>query len=570
MNDSLCKLFSLIKKYRFNSVFFSYFRYTLLLMIVPLVIVVTFMTQSTYSSVKSQIEEKGLHSYERSTYLLDNTIENLNNIFNQLISDAEITYLLSADTSVASPFTLRKSVSKFHSFSRNIVIGNEMFDSIFLYSKKNGYVYSTNSSNTIDDFFNLDWYEAYKKNSGSNTACPTVIDNEKAASIVMDVYHDASSVGVVVFNIKKSYLDSFFDDLSDPEFNFNAYLSSGDQRIYSYEGTLLNSEKTSQNLSYRHEISGFPLSFEIFIESDLASRTLNQMIPIIYSYFILILFSVIFIAFLCSLKFYKSIANIVASIESAYPTASSSSEIHDEINYIKNNITYILLHSIDVEKELVSHFSKLKKAQTIALQSQINPHFLFNTLNLINEIIIEDCGADTEAVRVVKELSELLNISLDTKSHTTTVDSELNYVKKYIDIELVRNDYNFSVEWDIQTEVLYAGTLKMVLQPILENAIFHGISTLDDIPGKIIVRAYEENSRLVFSVTDNGIGFDESRLYEIEEKLRSTELAESRHIGLSNVNSRIRLLYGNEYGCSLKTSPEGTTVTITQPLNYKY
>ncbi len=563
MNNSLRNLFSLIKKYRFNSIFFSYFRYTLLLMILPLLVVIVFVTQSTYANIASEIEEKGVHYYERSSSLSVNTIETLNNIYNQFISEDEVSYLLSTDTSEVSPFSLRKSISKVHSFSRNIIISNEMFDSIFLYSKKNDYVYATNGSNSIDKFFNQEWYEAFKENSDSNVACSTVIDNENVISIVMNIYNDVSSDGVVVFNIKKSYFNTFFDALDESGLNLAATFTSGGQKIYSY------GNMPTENI-YRHEVEGFPLSLEMALSPDIVALTARRMLPIIYSYFILIIFSVIFIAFLCSLKFYKSIANIVTSIESAYPSATSSSESLDEINYIKNNITDILLHSLDIEKELVSHFSKLKKAQSIALQSQINPHFLFNTLNLINEIIIEDCGADTEAVKVVKELSELLSIALDTKNHATTVDSELNYAKKYIDIELVRNDYNFSVEWDIEPDVLYSGTLKMILQPILENAIFHGISTLDETPGKITVRAFKENSNLVFSITDNGIGLDDTRLCEIEKILNSTELVESKHIGLSNVNFRIKLFYGSEYGCSLKTTSEGTTVTITHPLTFKY
>ena len=567
MNNARQKILPLIRKYRFNSIFFSYFRYTLALMIVPLIVVIVFMAQNTYNSVRSETESESYRVYERLCYLSDNIIENLNNIYNQLLSDDEITCLLSSDTSEVSPFNLLKSVSKFDSFSSNILISNDMFNSIFLYSEKNGYVYSTDSSNTIDDFFNLDWYEAYIKNSKNNTVCHSSIENEKVISFVMNIYSDTPAAGAMVFNIKKSYLDSFFEDINESDFNFCSYFFSGNEMVYSFGDASRAKAESSCALSHSHEVKGFPLSSELFLMCNLKKLTLREMLPIIYSYFILIIFSVIFVAFLCSLKFYKSIANIVTSIENAYPTASLGSESTDEINYIKSNITDILLRSMDVEKELVSHFSELKKAQSIALQSQMNPHFLFNTLNLVNSIIIEDCGGDTEAVRVIKELSELLSTSLDTKNYIIPLDSELDYAKKYIDIELIRSDYNFSVEWDIQSDVLGLSTLKMVLQPILENAVFHGISTLpDSIPGKITVCAFKENSNLVLSVTDNGTGIDEDRLFEIEEKLNSGEIAQSKHIGLANVNSRIKLIYGSEYGCSLKTSSAGTTVTITQPI----
>ena len=564
MNNARQKILPLIRKYRFNSIFFSYFRYTLALMIVPLIIVIVFMTQNTYNNVQSETQQESYRAYERLCYLSDNIIEKLNNICNQLLSDDEITCLLTSDTSEFSSFNLLKSVSKFDSFSRNILISSDMFNSIFLYSGKNGYIYSTDSSNTIDEFFNRDWYEAYIKNSRNNTVCSSVaVDNEKVISFVMNIYNDTPTAGVIVFNIKKSYLDSFFEDLNDSDISFCSYFFSGKEMVYSFG----EASESSCALSHSHEIKGFPLSFKLFLMCNLESLTLRQMLPIIYSYFILIIFSVIFVAFLCSLKFYKSIANIVTSIENAYPAANTENESTNEINYINKNITDILLRSMDVEKELVSHFSDLKKAQSIALQSQMNPHFLFNTLNLVNSIIIEDCGGDTEAVKVIKGLSELLSLSLDTKNYIIPLESELNYAKKYIDIELVRNDYNFSVKWDIQKDVLFSSTLKMILQPILENAIFHGISTLPDTtPGKITVCAYKENSSLVISVTDNGTGIEKERLLEIEEKLNSGEIAQSKHIGLANVNSRIKLIYGNEYGCSIKTSSNGTAITIIQPI----
>ena len=225
------------------------------------------------------------------------------------------------------------------------------------------------------------------------------------------------------------------------------------------------------------------------------------------------------------------------------------------------------MHSKQVENDLVMRFSDLKKAQSIALQTQMNPHFLFNTLNLVNAIIIEDCGRDTDAVMVVKKLAELLNLSLDTKTYIVTVESELNYAKKYIDIELLRSDYNFIVDWDISPDILKCKTLKMILQPILENAIFHGINNIhDDRIGRILVHAYRKNNSLVFSIKDNGNGIDAKVLSKITKKLNSDGIIESKHIGIANVNSRIRIVYGSEYGISVKTSSLGTEIIIVQPL----
>lgn len=175
----------------------------------------------------------------------------------------------------------------------------------------------------------------------------------------------------------------------------------------------------------------------------------------------------------------------------------------------------------------------------------MNPHFLFNTLSLVNSLIIEETGADTEAVMVIDTLSELLHSSLDTKIYIVSVEDELEYAKKYVDIELIKNDYNFIVEWDISPEVLNMQTLKMVLQPIIENAIFHGIgSKTDDDIGKIVISAYTKNDNLLFCIQDNGTGIEPHRLTALINSLSMNEFVETKHIGLSNVNNRINLLYG--------------------------
>ena len=567
MNNSRQSIYSLIKKYRFNSIFFSYFRYTLALMVIPFAIVTVFMTQNTYQNVRSEAEKKNIQAYERTAYALDKLVENMDNIFNQLVSDNEITYLLTSDTSKATAFKLRKSVLKFNSFSSNITISNTMFDSIFLYSKKNGYVHTANGSNTINDFFNLDWYDAYVKSSNSNTVYSTLIDGTEVIGIIKNIYEDSPSAGVLVFNIRKSYFDSFFDDFNEPDFNFYTFFNANTHQLYSFGDKTFDEAISKATFRYTHDIDGYPLSCTGFLVCNLTRLTLQHMLPIIFSYFILIIFSIIFVAFLSSLKFYKSIANIVAAFENVTLGEGKEDASYNELHYINDNIVNMLLHSRDVENDLVVRFSELKKAQSIALWSQMNPHFLFNTLNLVNAIIIEETGGDTEAVRVVKGLAELLALSLDTKNYIVPLEAELNYAKKYIDIELIRRDYNFSVKWNIDPEVLCLNTLKMILQPILENAIFHGISNIpDDIPGEITVSAYKEGSALVLSVLDNGGGIDEKRLLEIQEKLKSDEITETKHIGLANVNCRIRLIYGNEYGCSIKTSPSGTQVIITQPI----
>ena len=536
-------------------------------MAVPFFTVTVLMAFNTYSTVNIEAKKKNDQLAERSQYVLDGIFDRATTLYNQISLDENVLYLLTADTLHSDVLTVKQSVTSFYNRARREVTTGTMLDSVFLYSEKNSYVHSIDSSNFLDRFLFLDWYHAYVKAGKENTICSSVINGKEVISVVMNITYEGNIEGALVFNILKSYVDTALGEPSEENFQYYSFLMGESGPVYSPEGVDFDKIKKEAFLTQSNDFHGYPLSYCGFFVCDIASLAMQRMLPVAFPYSVLLLFSVIFVAFMCSLKFYKSIANIMAVFENVASGTDMHSENYNELRYINDNIVNMLMHSKQVENDLVMRFSDLKKAQSIALQTQMNPHFLFNTLNLVNAIIIEDCGRDTDAVMVVKKLAELLNLSLDTKTYIVTVESELNYAKKYIDIELLRSDYNFIVDWDISPDILKCKTLKMILQPILENAIFHGINNIhDDRIGRILVHAYRKNNSLVFSIKDNGNGIDAKVLSKITKKLNSDGIIESKHIGIANVNSRIRIVYGSEYGISVKTSSLGTEIIIVQPL----
>lgn len=536
-------------------------------MIIPFLVITFLITHNIYSGVKSEAEKENGQIAEKNEYVLNNIFESVMSYYNQFTTDSKFLYLLSADKDKTSLLFYSEAVTEFHNRASGAVTSGKMFDSIYLYSKKSSYVHAVDSSNSLDRFLFLDWYKAYEKAGRQNTVCTSSVSGNDVMSIVMNIYYENDYAGALVFNISKNYLDDAINKSAQDGFNYCSFLTSNNDTVYSSGGLTLDEAKEKACFSKAFDFSGQPLSYSGFLICNLPLLTLRRMLPIALPYFLLTVFAIVFVAFMCSLKFYKSIANIITAFENAALGTDAENNDYNELHYINDNIVNMLLHSEQVENDLVMRFSELKKAQSIALQTQMNPHFLFNTLNLINTIIIEDCGRDTDAVMVVKKLAELLNLSLDTKTYIVSVEAELDYAKKYVDIELVRNDYNFIVDWDIDPGVMEKNTLKMILQPILENAVFHGINNIDDSKiGNIHVRAYSENDTLVFSVKDNGKGIDKDTLASITEKLVSDEIVETKHIGIANVNSRIQLVYGKEYGINIETSENGTEIIIRQPL----
>ena len=285
------------------------------------------------------------------------------------------------------------------------------------------------------------------------------------------------------------------------------------------------------------------------------------------TYFVVTVLLVILFSLVVAFSFYRSIVNIVIKTSSiSEDTGVNMSSENNELMYLSDTLLNTVKNHQQIESELVEKITKLKKVQSIALQTQINPHFLFNSLNLVNGFILEECRGESKAATMLSNISDILYIALNTKEYIVTVETEVEYAKKYLEIEQIKYPEKFVVKYDISPETLDCKTVKFVLQPIIENAIEHGIKRLGDKPGVIRVTSAVMNNRLVLSVSDNGPKISDEKLAELEKRLESEEIQETKHIGLSNVNQRIKLIFGEEYGVSIFSDTYETVVDIVMPV----
>ncbi|MBP5332348.1 MAG: sensor histidine kinase [Lachnospiraceae bacterium] len=209
---------------------------------------------------------------------------------------------------------------------------------------------------------------------------------------------------------------------------------------------------------------------------------------------------------------------------------------------------------------------QLRKAEFELLQAQINPHFLSNTLDAI--VWLAEAGDNARVVDMVKNLSEFFRTSLNQGKDTITIREELRHVESYLKIQSVR--YMDILQYDIDVpESLYDYTIpKITIQPLAENALYHGIKNKRG-GGRISIHGENLENCFFLSVHDNGIGIEEQRLAEIKESLTSSHAPQGDIYGLYNVNERIRLRFGNEYGISIESVyGSGTTVTVKLPHGY--
>jgi two-component system sensor histidine kinase YesM len=201
-----------------------------------------------------------------------------------------------------------------------------------------------------------------------------------------------------------------------------------------------------------------------------------------------------------------------------------------------------------------------KKYEMKALQNQINPHFLYNTLSLINWKAIENGNKDISEITLA--LSNFYRTSLNKGKNVLPVADEIKNVKSYIAVQLFMHDYDFDVEYDIDEEIMGYESLNLILQPIVENAIEHGLEVMEeDKRGLLIIKGWLQDNKIYISVTDNGVGMD-------EDKAATIITQHSKGYGMRNVHERIRLFYGDEYGLSVHSEiDKGTTITVCIPAN---
>lgn len=198
-----------------------------------------------------------------------------------------------------------------------------------------------------------------------------------------------------------------------------------------------------------------------------------------------------------------------------------------------------------------------KEAELKALQAQINPHFLYNTLSLINWKAL--AAGEEDISRMTLAMSTFYRTALNRGKNVLQVEAELSNTRAYLEIQSMLHDGNFDYEIEAQPEILQCESLNLILQPLVENAIHHGIEEKTDGRGKISVRGWKEENCVWFMVEDNGVGMEQ----EVADKILTME---SKGYGVRNVDERIRLCYGEKYAMKVESVVgKGTKMTIHFP-----
>ncbi len=234
-----------------------------------------------------------------------------------------------------------------------------------------------------------------------------------------------------------------------------------------------------------------------------------------------------------------------------------------EVQHLARSVRSMVSTMRHLTDDIVQQERQKRRIELEVLQSQINPHFLYNTLDSV--IWMTEAGRYEESIQMVTSLARLFRISLSRGKSVIPLTDELEHARHYMTIQQIRykNKFTTRIEAGPGTEGLY--TIKLIVQPILENAIYHGMAAAED-DGEIVVCARRKGDDLLIDVTDNGMGMRPEVAASLLDEDRPDIRTTGSGIGVRNVHQRIRLAFGNKYGLSIFSEPdEGTRVQIRLP-----
>ncbi len=278
--------------------------------------------------------------------------------------------------------------------------------------------------------------------------------------------------------------------------------------------------------------------------------------------------------FVISMLFSRGIINRIAlvsygmsSLKNGVLQPLPEPKVRDEVGVLIESYNYLTdeLNLLTAARSMAD--TSQKHAELKALQAQINPHFLYNTLEMINYFAFMGNAAQVE--RIVMLLSRFYRLCLNQGAEFSTLEQELDLTNAYWSIQDIRYEGKIQLEQKVQPELLNHRVPHIILQPIVENAIHHGIMNREDQTGMISIHGEIRGGDMVLTVSDNGAGMSEERLRQISEgmDLQYDMTAGGSHYGLRNIHERLQNFFGSGYGLSFQSVPgQGTAVTVRLPL----
>lgn len=398
-------------------------------------------------------------------------------------------------------------------------------------------------------------------------------------------------IGIIVVDLDTTFLDPLMSNLNEKtkgnsiiidENSVILYDSSKKQQSLIFTNSQVQDLLTQTNGNFRLKINNSDLMFIyqylphlkwtilVSIPTDVlfseAVRT-SRMVLII-TIISLSFGSLFFVLFAYTFtKPLRSLANLMEKVQGGNLDVQFNVKYKDEVGLVATNFNSMLVRIKELVNEVTETKLREKQTELNALQSQINPHFIYNTLETIRMIAVIHKIQEISDTIII--LGKLLRYSINQINELATVKDELQHLENYIFLQNKRFSNKFVLKTIIPDSLLEMKTIKLIFQPIVENSILHGLEKKRE-KGYITIISEQTNNHVTFTISDNGIGIEPEALDEINKQIQTYSIYSNstKFIGLRNVNERIKLFFGDLYGISIESVVgSGTSVIVKLPNN---
>lgn len=574
----------------------SFYFKNLIRLLIPMLIPITILGTLAILLIHLYIKEK---IHQENQNMLKQIQSNVELIFNEL-DTINLTIVASAVEFVDLQTMLQKEwfepedhrkLASLKNMIDSPSIAHPYIDSIYIYVENNRNRFLTSSTGGVVDLNNFDdttWYPNYLQNQENNelwtenrTISRNPDDRVKLDVSVITVYRTFTlangTPGVIVLNVNTAYFREYLNSLDtingqnilviDPNHQvlFENYpvklteskiesMVSSASNIYSIE------IQNVPSIAFRHESEKYDWAFFSTIPKASLYKVTYQLSMVTL---VLLLSSIVvggIVAYYLTKKDFKQIQSIITILnqaEKGEPLPHLPSKVKDVHSYIIHKLLKNFMEQSYLKVLLSERKYKLQALELAIHQSQLNPHFLYNTLETINWKVVSLTKRPNEINEMIENLATILRYSLDGKNGLVFLKEEIKHTKSYIDIQKIRYKDCFDVIWDVHDHLEKYFVVKLILQPLIENCLSHGMVESRKLTVKIKIT--KSKSNLNISVIDNGTGLTPEKLNDIRLKLTSNYTS-SDHIGLFNTHKRLQLTYGEKYGTTILSKPGWGTV----------
>ena len=573
-----------IRHFKFNSIFLRTFLFITALTVIPFIVLSIMFYSNTLKNIREEITLENSYIFDNSVNIIDRTLMEVDTLTSSLASN-ESTQLYTINNVSTDSF---KTISR---LAKTLPIIYRYIDSIYIYSEPTDTVIMDNNSIPLSDLSDTDWISAYHAvTSPKGTIIPRSKNNvypqlitiikpiyvadEKKGAIIMNInaqsiynsmlyqqYKDdrlfflINADNKIIISSELSYFNTYPDDIGLNTLTIESNPKNSVYEINDKNYVVLSGDSTISDYKY---ISAYPL--------ELYEHKLSTMKLQIIGILLLLMIIIFILAYVASVRSYSPLNEIISFLDNSQPPADSiEEEDKNELMYIINSIQTHINDKTKMAEILEERMKLLRKSQYDMLQTQINPHFLYNTLETINWMAYNMSNSENPVSKSLINLASFFRNTL-TSGYFVSIENEIKYTKEYVNILALRYGDLFDIEWDIDESILSYTIIKICLQPIIENAVYHGIKQKND-KGLIKIKGLCDDNNIILIVSDDGIGIEKDALDELNKTLSETSFTnEKSHIGLSNVNQRIKIIFGDSYGIHVEsTVGVGTDVYVTIP-----